>query len=299
MSKDLEEEELLGDLPFGEPNNLDDERGRIWKIGINGVTLKLTQKEYDKYEAIRAHEELFCQEKFGEIYFEYYSYLLINKFVIDYIINEEEFGLTEKFHKLVEYAIVIEKQLVSIIESIKESNNMVTKLHHKYLDEFYTMHGKKLSYHPDDIVEDYMDLDFQYKCQTEFEGFRESKPDYKHYSTMVSIYELNFAECTKSKYYINEVINKLKETPKPKRKKSSNSTNLGLFPTVLLFDLLIRENAILEHQSNCSEAIEILTGYSSKQSSNAFGKIKKPDTRKLYKEDVKKLLETILKKLEN
>lgn len=298
MSEDIEmHEEII--FPFDEPNNLGDERGRIWKLGHDGFTMKLTQQEYDNYEAIREVEQRVSEEKFGENHFAYCHYFERNKFAIDYIVNEEDFDLTEKFRRLIDYAVKIESELAGIIEFKKENKDMEIKLHHKYLDEYYTMHGRKVPQLPDDFVEDFMDRDFQDKFKNEFDEFKRSKSDYLHYSTMVSIAELNFASCTKSKFYINEIINKLKETPKPKRKKSSNSTNLGLFPTVLLFDLLIRENAILEHQSNCSEAIEILTGYSSKQSSNAFGKIKKPDTRKLYKEDVKKLLETILKKLEN
>lgn len=298
MSKDLEDEELLGDLPFDEPNNINDPRGRIWKVGINGVTMKLTQKEHDKFEAICKHEELFCEEKFGGIYYEYYSYIHKNKFVIDYIKNEEEFDISEKFQKLVDYAVTIEEQIVEIIERKKENKEVLSQLNTKYHHEFYEMHGRKFPLDPLDIVEDYMDYEFQNIYNSEFDDFIKSKVDYVRSKTIDSIYELNFADCTKTKFYINEVLNKLNETPKPKRKKSSNSTNLGLLPTVLLFDLLIRENVILEHQSNCSEAIEILTGYSSKQSSNAFGKIKKPDIRKLHKEEVKKLLETILKKLE-
>lgn len=288
----------LDDLPFGEEIEIKDHDEKIRELNYYNVPLNLSNNQLNVLRKYRDEDWEFGQKNFPGAPHAYSNILRNNKFVIDYIVNEESLNNECRIEILINFSHIIESVVFNTYQRSDNELSKYIELRNLYTDEFYKLHGKIYSDEPNDQYELEIDLDFQLKLDNEFDDYLDSKSDFFYFKDIIQINRLELFELNKVKHYLSDTIFALKNPKKEKRKKNSNSTNLGLNSTVLLFDLLSRENAINDHQANISEAIEIMTGFSSKQASNAFGKIKKPDIRKLHKEEVKKLLETILKKLE-
>lgn len=288
----------LDDLPFGDEVEILDHDAKIRNLVYCNVPLNLSNNQLNVLRKYRDEDWENSKKNFPGTSHIYINYFRINKFVIDYIVNEENMENNKRIEILTNFSLELEKLVYNSHQRKDSYLNKYIELNNAYVEEFYKLNGKIYSDDPEEQFELYADFEFQDKLENELGAYLNSKSDYLSYKYLITIDEMELVDLNKSKYYLSDTIFSLKHPKKERRKKNSATTNLGLNSTVLLFDLLGRENVISTHQSNISEAIEIMTGYSSKQANNAFGKIKKLDTRKLHKDEVQKLLETILKKLE-